>query len=146
MKLSEIVNKTANVVYHCTKYEGAMSIMTHDYFRSTKGKILTGLSTTTDKNYFWGSSEVRFVLDLGMLRKDYKVEETDEKIPVKGEPTLDESELVVISDGAITEAHKYIIEIQYTPIKADFKEMQDKFMSKIKAYCEKYHIKYSVLR
>jgi hypothetical protein len=142
MKLSEIVNKTADVVYHCTNYEAAVNILNHDYFRSTKGKTLKGLSTTTDKNYFWGSSDVRFVLDLDKLKKDYKIEETDEQLKSGGNH-LDESELVVVSDGAITSAHKYIIEIQHTPKKS---LEHGALFRALEPYCEKYNIKYSVLQ
>jgi hypothetical protein len=141
MKLSEIVDKSAKVVYHCTSYEAGINILKHDYFRATKGKHLTGLSTTTDKHYFWGRSEVRFVLDLAQLRRDYKVEETDEKITMNDRGLLDESELVVVSDSAITEAHKYIIKVEYTS-----GQFAKKFLEQLEEYKKKFDITSDVLQ
>jgi hypothetical protein len=77
-----------------------------------------------------------------MLRKDFKVEETDEQLRSSGEH-LDESELVVVSDGAITDAHKYIIEIQHTPKKS---LEHGSFFRALEPYCEKYNIKYSIIK
>jgi hypothetical protein len=122
-------------LYHVTKYSSAKNILDHDYFRvgegSSGGK---GLSTTEDPSYFWGSKEVRFVLDPVKLANDYKGKKVAEKI-YEGDKLLEESEIRVMSDSAITDAHNYISRIQYNSNDAD-----TDFLDSLIKYSSKYNI------
>lgn len=118
-------------VYHVTKDESAKNIFKHNYFRVSKnaetGK--PGLSTTYDPTYIWGGGEVRFKLDLQKIKKDFKVIGVE---PLKGIP--DESEILILNDGAILNIDKYIESIDIktkSRIKDDAHEYGKKYNIKI---------------
>ncbi len=112
-------------LYHLTNKEAAKNIMTHNYFRPSLGTIhKKGLSTTFDPTYVWGRGEIRFVLSYKKLKSDYELMFVDE-----GLNGVDESEIKVMSDSAIMNARKYIIDIIYKGSDASLKDQIDSFLS-----------------
>ena len=102
----------SRALYHVTPYANAANILTHDYFRATSGQHYDGLSTTTDEHYWWGSKEVRFALNEEALARDYELVNEHETIHTPNGP-LNESEVVVLSDGPILQIHRYVVRIDY---------------------------------
>lgn len=107
---SGVVASIASRLYHATTYEAATNILMHNYFRSTSGIGGTGLSTTTDPHYWWGSKEVRFVIDARKISRVWPTKMVDERL-MGGK--LKESEVLIMTDRAITNIDKYLLEIQY---------------------------------
>jgi len=136
MKKIRIV-EAVNRLYHVTNYESATNILEHDYFRTTFGGIsgIRGLSTTTDPTYFWGSKDVRFIIDRNLIGRDYNLVDVDEKlIKASGKP-LEEFEVVVEYDRAILNAHLYINKIEVY-------KYNDALLDILEIYAEKYQIEY----
>jgi hypothetical protein len=97
-----------NRLYHVTSVKNAINILTHNYFRTSKGIInIRGLSTTYNINYNWGTSDVKFVLDYLKLKNDYELLYVDEELG------FDEFEIKVVSDNIIPNARYYIKNIFY---------------------------------
>jgi 2'-5' RNA ligase/GNAT superfamily N-acetyltransferase/predicted GIY-YIG superfamily endonuclease len=103
---------SSNEFYHVTRYENAANILEHNYFRTTTGQNVRGLSTTKDPNYWWGSKEVRFVLDKQKLSEKYELKSENETIYTEGS-LLNENEVVVLFDSAILNARDYILRVDY---------------------------------
>jgi len=117
-KKQKISSTGIKYVYHVTRLSSAKNILEHNYFRVSKGTIdLPGLSTTFNKNYNWGTKEVKFVLDLQKLRKDYDLYFVDEELN-----GLKENEIKICSKdgGPILNAKKYIIKIICEKVDNDF--------------------------
>jgi len=130
-KIANFIKKSSNELYHVTKFKSALNIMKHDYFRRSKGTIgLYGLSTTTDKNYWWGSEEVRFVINKKKIGRDYKLQDVDEGLGVN------ESEVKVLSNKAIMNAHKYIDRIEYFS-----SNKEPSFENELNKYTKKHNLK-----
>jgi len=109
IKLKELLeNKKINKIYHVTNFDFTKNILIYDYFRTRKNveTDLRGLSTTSDKNYNWGGGGIKFVLDFKKLSRTYKYKFIDSIIS-----KLDENEILILNDGAIKNAHKYILDI-----------------------------------
>lgn len=149
MRLLELVKLKPHVSYHCTTFLRAANILHHNYFRSTQGQKFQGLSTTTDKHYFWGSREVRFVLDLTRLRKDFKCIDVAEDIHDGAGNKVNESEILILSDKAIEHANKYIELVEYTddPNKMSSSQADvESFMKQIEPYKKKWGTEFSILK
>jgi hypothetical protein len=122
-KWHEMIASSETDLYHCTRYENAANILKHNYFRPSKGQDgISGLSTTTNPNYWWGSHEVRFVLDAKKLAQLYELKPVQETIYTTGHELLNESEILVVSDTAIMNALDYVKRIDYTPDTSKYHE------------------------
>ena len=107
LKFKTFLNESNNIkyVYHSTHDNAAKNILKHNYFRVSKNVEtgVPGLSTTFDSKYIWGAGDVRFKIDLNKIKKKYKT------INVDTLPTIEnESEILIINDGAILNINKYI--------------------------------------
>lgn len=135
MRLKQYIKEKANlnskVLYHVTNFESTQNILKHNYFRTSinteTGK--RGLSTTTDKRYIWGQKEIRFILNTKKVKAKYKLLIVE---PLKG--IDDESEVLILKDGAITDANKYIDRIDIS------NNTPKKLIEQLQAYKKEYNI------
>jgi len=109
MRLEKYITEARkDELYHVTTYKNAINILKHRYFRPSPGIVgIKGLSTTTNPNYWWGSKEVRFVLDSKKLNRKYKLKKVEEPIGVK------EDEVKIVTNDIIKNIEKYIIRVEY---------------------------------
>jgi hypothetical protein len=137
--LHETPDASSKVAYHWTNFISSTNILKHDYFRATAGQTIKGLSTTTDENYKWSSWHICFVLSLSEFAKDYTITPVEESIHDDHGKKVDESEMVIVSDSAITQAHKYITEIRYASPRNELdKKELDIFLKQANEYSERY--------
>lgn len=120
---AQIINN-GGYLYHVTTEHNAKNIIKYNYFRVSKGIAgLNGLSTTFDKNYFWGSSEVQFILSYDKLKDDFELKFIDEKLGIN------ESEIKVLNNEAILNARKYISDIKYNGNNIEFQKEIDGYLN-----------------
>lgn len=144
MKIKAILERLSyRELYHVTTYKNAINILNYNYFRPSEGTNgLRGLSTTTDRNYWWGSREVRFVIDKKSIERYYELIDIDEGIYMDDGDKLDESEILIISDSAIKEIDRFIIRIEYVESKD---RNYESFIKALNNYKDKYVINSVVL-
>ena len=141
MKFGEAVQANhLSDLYHVTKYQSAANILENDYFRQSS--VMSGprgFSTTEDPDYWWGSREVRFVLSRGKLGQKYKMAKQREKIFMNNGKRLKESEVRVLTNSALVNAHTFVKSIQY--VRDESNPFFAEFMDRLQEYTRKYGVK-----